>query len=140
MTTAPPAPRHDSRSSAAHDIVAGLTNDGSAYPVARAAMTQALRRGGRVRFVQVAATGLSTEERDEVDRATFRAALKAMKGATRVPCTFEVAAGDPATTLVERSQGAELLVVGHDVPGAAHLVAMHCLADATCDVLAVQTS
>jgi len=139
MSTATHALRHDNRPSTAHDVVAGLTNDGSAYVVARAAMTQALRRGGRVRFVQVAAPNLSPEERNEVDRATFRAALRAMKGASRVPCTFELADGDPATTLVERSRDAELLVVGHDVPGATHLVAMHCLADAACDVLAVHT-
>lgn len=119
------------------DVVAGLVNDGSAYPVARAAVAEALRRGGRVRFVQVAGAGLSADERDGVDRATFRAALRAMKGMRGVPCTFEVVDGDPAATLVERSRTAELLVVGTDRPGAGHDVAERCARDAGCAVLTV---
>jgi hypothetical protein len=62
------------------DVVAGLLNDGSAYLVARAAAREAAQRGSRVRFVQVAAPGITPEERDDVDRYTFRAALCALKG------------------------------------------------------------
>lgn len=119
------------------DVVAGLVNDGSAFRVARAAVAEALRRGGRVRFVQVAGEGLSVEEREGVDRATFRAALRAMKGMRGVPCTFEVVDGDPAATLVERSRTAELLVVGSDRQGAGHDVAERCAREAGCAVLTV---
>jgi nucleotide-binding universal stress UspA family protein len=90
-----------------------------------------------VRFVQVAGEGLSVEEREGVDRATFRAALRAMKGTRGVPCTFEVVDGDPAATLVERSRTAELLVVGSDRQGAGHDVAERCAREAGCAVLTV---
>jgi len=119
------------------DVVAGLVNDGSAFRVARAAVAEALRRGGRVRFVQVAGEGLTPDERDGVDRATFRAALRAMKGTRGVPCTFEVVEGEPAGTLVERSRTAELLVLGVDRPGADHDVARRCVEEAGCAVLTV---
>jgi hypothetical protein len=119
--------------------VAGLVNDGSAYAVARAAAREASQRGSRVKFVQVAAPGMTPEERDDLDRCTFRAALRALKGLQRVPCTFEVVDGDAGPALVERSVGAGLLVVGRDAPAAARPVARHCLEHATCDVLTVST-
>lgn len=122
------------------DIVAGLVNDGSAFPVARAAVIEAVRRAGRVRFVQVTEPGLDLDERDGVDRATFRSALRALKGTGGVPCTFEVVAGDPASVLVERSRSAALLVVGADRPGASHDVARCCRERACCDVLTVDGS
>jgi hypothetical protein len=123
----PPAP----------DVVAGLVNDGSAYAVARAAVREASQRGSRVKFVQVAAPGMTPEERDDLDRCTFRAALRALKGLQRVPCTFEVVVGDAGPALVERSVGAGLLVVGRDARAAAPAVARHCLDHARCDVLTV---
>ncbi len=119
------------------DVVAGLVNDGSAYMVARAAVVEAVRRAGRVRFVQVAEPDLDLDERDGVDRATFRSALRAMRGMGTVPCTFELVAGDPATVLVERSQSAALLVVGADRPGVGHDVAACCQQRAGCEVLTV---
>ena len=127
---------HDARRPAP-DVVAGLVNDSSAYAVARAAVQEASQRGTRVKFVQVAASSLTPEERDDLDRATFRAALRALKGLQRVPCTFEVVVGDAGPALVERSAGAGLLVVGRDAPAAAPAVARHCLDHARCDVLTV---
>jgi len=123
----------------APDVVAGLVNDGSAYAVARAAAREAARRGSRVKFVQVAAVGISPEEREDVDRFTFQAALRALKGLQRVPCTFEVVDGDAGAALVERSVGAGLLVVGRDAPADDRDVARHCQAHARCDVLTVAT-
>lgn len=119
------------------DVVAGLVDDGSAYLVARAAAREAAQRGTRVKFVQVARVGLTAEEREDLDRATFRAALRALKGLQRVPCTFEVVEGDAGPVLVEHSVGAGLLVVGRDATGAFRDVARHCQAYATCDVLTV---
>jgi hypothetical protein len=121
------------------DVVAGLLNDGSAYVVARAAAQEAAQRGSRVRFVQVAAAGITPEERDDLDRYTFRAALRALKGLHRVPCTFEVVDGDAGPALVERSAGAGLLVVGRDATATERAVARHCLEHARCDVLTVAT-
>ena len=121
------------------DVVAGLVNDGTAYAVARAAARHAAHRGSRVKFVQVAAPGLSREERDDLDRATFRSALRALKGLQRVPCTFEVVDGDAGPALVEHSVGASLLVVGRDAAEDGRDVARHCQDHARCDVLTVAT-
>jgi len=142
MSTVHPDPQPTaaplSRTSAP-DVVAGLVNDGSAYAVARAAAREAARRGSRVKFVQVAAAGISPEERDDVDRSTFKAALRALKGLQRVPCTFEVVDGEAGAALVERSVGAGLLVVGRDAPADDRDVARRCQAYARCDVLTVAT-
>ena len=121
------------------DVVAGLVNDGTAYVVARAAARHAAHRGSRVKFVQVAAPGLTREERDDLDRATFRSALRALKGLQRVPCTFEVVDGDAGPVLVEHSIGASLLVVGRDAAEQGRDVARHCQDHARCDVLTVAT-
>jgi nucleotide-binding universal stress UspA family protein len=122
---------------AAPDVVAGLQNDGSAYAVARAAAREAAQRGSRVKFVQVAGEGVAPEERDELDRSTFRAALQALKGLHRVPCTFEVVDGDPGPALVARSADAGLLVVGRDRLDGGRGVALHCQRHASCDVLTI---
>jgi hypothetical protein len=114
---------------ASADVVAGLVNDGSADAVTRAAVREAARRGSRVRFVQLAAPGLDPEERHEVDRVTFRSALGALRG-HRIPCTFQVLEGDPGTVLMQQSQDAALLVVGH-------AIALHSQQHARCDVLTV---
>jgi hypothetical protein len=119
------------------DVVAGLVDDGSAYRVARAAAQEAAQRGSRVRFVQVAPPGMTQQERDDLDRRTFRAALRALKGLHRVPCTFEVVDGEAGPALVERSAGADLLVVGRDAPETEPAVARHCLEHARCNLLTV---
>lgn len=119
------------------DVVAGLTNDGMATHVAGAAVREAVHRGSRVRFVQVLPTGLSAEERSELDVAMFGVALRALHRQRRVPCTFETVEGDAAMTLVERSRGAAVLVVGRDAPDAVTRVGKYCQEHALCDVLTV---
>lgn len=121
----------------ARDVVAGLVNDGLATLVAAAAVREAVQRGSRVRFVQVLPPGLSAEERSEMDVAMFGVALRALHRQRRVPCTFETVEGDPALTLVERSRGAAVLVVGRDAPDAVRPVGKYCQKHAGCDVLTV---
>jgi hypothetical protein len=121
----------------ARDVVAGLSNDGMATLVAGAAVREAVHRGSRVRFVQVLPTGLSAEDRSEMDVAMFGVALRALHRQRRVPCTFETVEGDAAATLVERSRGASVLVVGRDAPDAVVAVGKYCQEHAWCDVLTV---
>jgi hypothetical protein len=90
-----------------------------------------------VRFVQVLPAGLSAEDRTEMDVAMFGVALRALHRQRRVPCTFETVEGDAALTLVERSRGAAVLVVGRDAPDALHPVGKYCQEHACCDVLTV---
>ncbi len=118
-------------------MVAGLVNDGMATLVAGAAVREAVHRGSRVRFVQVLPGGLSAEERTELDVAMFGVALRALHRQRRVPCTFETVEGDAARTLVERSRGAAVLVVGRDAPDAVDPVGKYCQEHAGCDVLTV---
>ena len=117
--------------------MAGLVNDGMATFVAGAAVREAVHRGSRVRFVQVLPTGLSAEDRSEMDVAMFGVALRALHQQRRVPCTFETVEGNAAQTLVERSQGAAVLVVGRDAPDAVEAVGKYCQEHAGCDVLTV---
>jgi hypothetical protein len=105
--------------------------------VAAAAVREAVHRGSRVRFVQVLPVGLSSEDRTEMDVAMFGVALRALHRQRRVPCTFETVEGDAALTLVERSRGAGVLVVGRDAPDAANFVGKYCQEHACCDVLTV---
>lgn len=121
----------------ARDVVAGLVNDGMATFVAGAAVREAMHRGSRVRFVQVLPVGLSAEDRTEMDVAMFGVALRALHQQRRVPCTFETVEGDAALTLVERSRGAAVLVVGRDAPEAVDPVGKYCQEHASCDVLTV---
>jgi len=121
----------------ARDVVAGLVNDGMATLVASAAVREAVHRGSRVRFVQVLPAGLNVEERTEMDVAMFGVALRALHRQRRVPCTFETVEGDAALTLVERSRGAAVLVVGRDAPDAVYFVGKYCQEHACCDVLTV---
>ena len=121
----------------APDVVAGLVNDGMATLVAGAAVREAVHRGSRVRFVQVLPEGLSAEERMDLDVAMFGVALRALHRQRRVPCTFETVQGDAARTLVERSRGAAVLVVGRDAPDAVESVGKYCQENASCDVLTV---
>jgi len=119
------------------DVVAGLVNDGMATFVAGGAVREAVHRGARVRFVQVMPVGLSAEDRSEMDVAMFGVALRALHRQRRVPCTFETVEGDPSLMLVERSNGAAVLVVGRDAPGAVVRVGQYCQEHALCDVLTV---
>jgi hypothetical protein len=119
------------------DVVAGLVNDGLATLVAGAAVREAVHRGARVRFIQVLPTGLSAEDRSERDVAMFGVALRALHRQRRVPCTFETVEGDAAQTLVERSRGAAVLVVGRDLPDCVVRVGQYCQENACCDVLTV---
>lgn len=121
----------------ARDVVAGLVNDGMATLVAGAAVREAVHRGSRVRFVQVLPVGLSAEDRSEMDVAMFGVALRALHRQRRVPCTFETVEGEAAPTLVERSRGAAVLVVGRDAPEAVDRVGKYCQEHASCDVLTV---
>ena len=127
-TTSPYRPR---------DVVAGLVNDDMAPLVAGAAVREAVHRAARVRFVQVLPVGLSSEERAEMDVAMFGVALRALHRQRRVPCTFETVEGEAAQTLVERSRGAAVLVVGRDAPDAPVRVGQYCQEHAGCDVLTV---
>lgn len=121
----------------ARDVVAGLVNDGMATLVAGAAVREALHRGSRVRFVQVLPTGLSADDRSEMDVAMFGVALRALHRQRRVPVTFETVEGDAARVLVERSRGAAVLVVGRDAPDTVDSVGKYCQEHACCDVLTV---
>jgi hypothetical protein len=121
----------------APDVVAGLVNDGMATLVACAAVREAVHRGSRVRFVQVLPAGLSAEDRTEMDVAMFGVALRALHRQRRVPCTFETVEGKAALTLVERSRGAAVLVVGRDAPDSVDSVGKYCQEHAFCDVLTV---
>jgi len=137
QTSTKPGPAGTQSPHFARDVVAGLVNDGMATFVAGAAVREAVHRGSRVRFVQVLPTGLSAEDRSEMDVAMFGVALRALHQQRRVPCTFETIEGDAAQTLVERSQGAAVLVVGRDAPDAAEAVGKYCQEHAGCDVLTV---
>jgi len=137
QTFTKPGPAGTQSTHFARDVVAGLVNDGMATFVAGAAVREAVHRGSRVRFVQVLPTGLSAEDRSEMDVAMFGVALRALHQQRRVPCTFETVEGDAAQTLVERSQGAAVLVVGRDAPDAVQAVGKYCQEHAGCDVLTV---
>jgi hypothetical protein len=119
------------------DVVAGLVNDGMATLVAGAAVREAVNRGARVCFVQVMPAGLSAEDRSEMDVAMFGVALRALHRQRRVPCSFETVEGDAAQMLVERSNGAAVLVVGRDAPDSVARVGQYCQEHAACDVLTV---
>lgn len=94
------------------DVVAGLLNDGRAERVARVAVDEALRRGARLRFIQVVEAGLSPDEIADADQATFRAAVRALRGFRGIPCRFEVVTGDPTAMLIELAHSASALIVG----------------------------
>jgi nucleotide-binding universal stress UspA family protein len=137
QTSTTPGPASTPSPNFAPDVVAGLVNDGMATLVAAAAVREAVRRGSRVRFVQVLPAGLSAEDRTEMDVAMFGVALRALHRQRRVPCTFETVEGDAALTLVERSRGAAVLVVGRDAPDTLGSVSKYCQEHAWCDVLTV---
>jgi hypothetical protein len=122
------------------EVVAGLVNDGSALPVAAAAVREAVRRRLPVRFLQLVAgvPGTGHESSAEADEATFRAALHALHGHPRTPSTFELVIGDPATQVVARSCRAVVLVVGdHPSDERGPSLADYCRAHADCAAHAV---
>lgn len=137
MSTLPPTASTRIETHAAPEVVAGLVNDGSAAHVARAAVDEAVTRRCAIRFVQVLAPGLDAAAREDAGAVTFQTALVAMRGHSRLRCTFELLTGDPKQVLVQCSGRAAVLVVGADraAPGAA--VAAHCRAHATCEVRTV---
>ncbi|HON75730.1 MAG: universal stress protein [Dermatophilaceae bacterium] len=121
------------------DIVVGLAPDGYADDVAEVAVERAVELGARLRFIQVVDPDLVGADRDEADRATFRSALRALRGHRGVPCSFQVVAGDPTEALLESASRAAVLVVGEDDPrGSAH-VAEECRRRAHCEVVTVPT-
>jgi hypothetical protein len=79
------------------EVVAGLVNDGSALPVAAAAVREAVRRRLPVRFLQLVTgvPGTGHDSSAEADEATVRAGLHALHGHPRTPSTFELVIGDP---------------------------------------------
>jgi len=122
------------------EVVAGLVNDGSALPVAAAAVREAVRRRLPVRFLQLVAgvPGTGHDSSAEADEATFRAGLHALHGHPRTPSTFELVIGDPATQVVARSRGAIVLVVGnHPSDERGPSLADYCRAHADCALHAV---
>lgn len=124
-------------STTARRVVAGLVPHSNPEDVARAALAEAERRGCRVAFVQVLPPGLGTDDRADADLVTFDAAVEAVRGRGRVTFSFETAEGDPAEVLLERSRGAQALVVGEDLAVTGARVARDCAEHATCDVVTV---
>ncbi len=100
------------------DVVAGMPRGSMAPAVARAAVAEAVRRGARVRFVQVLKPGSSDQERAGADERTFAVALRALREAPRVRVAFETVEGDAQTVFVERSRQADVLVVAGDTSSA----------------------
>ncbi len=137
MTTVPRVTRRTGTAGSIGPVVAGLVNDGSAVGVAGAAVREAIRLGTTVHFVQVMSRTLSEADLADSDRATFSAALRALRGHPRTPSTFELVQGDPQEVLVERSRGAAVLVIGEDASTPAASVADYCLRHARCTVQTV---
>ena len=117
------------------DVVAGLANDGRADGVARVAVAEARRRGARLHFIQIVREGLTPHERADADQATFRAAVRALRGFRGIPCRFELVTGDPTPTLVELARSASVIIVGEGGPWDS--MAAQCRAAGECPVIAV---
>lgn len=122
------------------EVVAGLVNDGSALAVAQAAVTEAVRLRAAIRFVQVLSPELDADARESADAVTFQAALTALRGHSRIRCTFEVVTGDPALVLASRSHGSRALVLGEDRRESEAVVAAYCQQHARCPVVTVPRS
>ena len=117
------------------DVVAGLANDGRAEGIAQVAVAEARRRGARLRFVQIVHEGLTPHERADADQATFRAAVRALRGFRGIPCRFEVVTGDPTPTFLELAHTASAIIVGEG--GSFAEMARQCEADGECQVITV---
>jgi nucleotide-binding universal stress UspA family protein len=102
----------------------------------------ALHSDGGVDRVQV-----DTEARARalVDQVRQDPAVASMPGASDVPVAVSVVVGPPAEALVDRADGADLLVVGSRGRGVARStvlgsVALHCVTHAHCPVVVVHPS
>ena len=116
-------------------MVAGLANDGRADGIAQVAVAEARRRGARLRFIQIVHEGLTPHERADADQATFRAAVRALRGFRGIPCRFELLTGDPTPMLVELAHSASVIIVGEG--GSWGEMAKQCKADGDCQVITV---
>lgn len=133
-TTSPGTVRQDALRP---EVIAGLVNDGSAQRVAVASLGYAMAHDMSVCFVHVVTPVAQRQGVEDVDEATFSAAMAAMRGHGELRCSFEVLHGDPEQVLVERSRGAGLLVVGDDLSNLDASIAAYCRRHAACDVLTV---
>lgn len=122
-----------------NEVVAGLIDDRSAAVVARAAAAEAERHRAVVRFVRVHSGGMGADAPDGSPEVVFQIALDALRGHSRVGCIFEVATGDPATTLVHRSRASRALVVGESSNAVGAALVEYCRAHAACPVITVPT-
>lgn len=152
MSVAPERSGTARRPAAAPDVVACMPDGPLAGAVARAAVREAVRRGARVRFLQVLRAGVGDQERAAADDRTFSAALRALREAPRVRVTFETAEGDAEAIVVDRSRQAGVLVVAGGAPttapgrlggpGGGHRgaggIAEYCRGHADCPVLVVE--
>jgi len=117
------------------DVVAGLANDGRADGIAQVAVAEARRRGARLRFLQIVHESLTPHERADADQATFRAAVRALRGFRGIPCRFELVTGDPTATFLELAHSASVIIVGEG--SSWREVALQCQADSDCQVITV---
>ena len=117
------------------DVVAGLANDGRAEGIAQVAVAEARRRGARLRFIQIVREGLTPHERANADQATFRAAVRALRGFRGIPCRFELVTGDPTPTFVELARSASVIIVGEG--DSWDETAKRCQDDGDCPVITV---
>jgi nucleotide-binding universal stress UspA family protein len=145
----------------AETVVVGV--DGS--PESRAALDFAMkdadRRHGRLRVVAAAqmpeywamaygmiaplpAQEIVTQVRDAAQELTDDVASAHPDLAARIPITVEARAGGPAEVLIEASEGAELLVIGHRgrnamISAMLGSVGLQCVLHATCPVTVVRS-
>lgn len=134
------------RPTPAPDVVACMPDGPLAAAVARTAVREAVRRGARVRFLQVLRAGVGDRERAAADDRTFSAALRALREAPRVRVAFETAEGDAQAIAVDRSRHAGVLVVAGEPAGSdpgghgrAHRgIAAYCRGHAGCPVVVVE--
>ena len=140
-------------------VVVGVDGSPESRMALRFALEDARRRGAAVKAITAylspeywaASYGLSAlptiEEVVEDNVTVMRDALQAVVGETpelgEVPVDVIALPGAPARVLIEQSQGAELLVVGHRGRGGFRSavlgsVGLHCVLHATCPVTIVR--
>jgi nucleotide-binding universal stress UspA family protein len=138
-------------------VVVGVDGSDGSGTALRWALAAAARRGAELEVVAVYPVGLpwrwdpaidaphvEAVRRDVEERArAFGSEVRAgISGVDAVPVQVVTAPGHAATVLVERSEGADLLVVGSRGRGIARSallgsVALHCATDAHCPVVVV---
>ena len=140
-------------------IVVGVDGSAESQVALRFALEDAHRRGARVKAVTAylspefwaASYGIAAlptiedvvDDNVTVARDTLKAVLEDAPVLGEVPVDVVALPGAPASVLIEESQGATLLVVGHRGRGgfkSAVLgsVGMHCVLHATCPVTVVR--